>query len=58
MAGQNKVYCPKCGASSTKDGFGVESNRVSCAMPAVHSPVTKDRRAKAALIRKQNRKGK
>ena len=58
MAGQNKVYCPKCGASSTKEGFGQEPTRASCPMSMVYNPATAVRRNKAAAIRRQNRKGK
>jgi len=57
--GGGKVYCPKCGATSTKSPFGDEPNRVSRPREKGNSmdPVLVKRRARAARIRAQNKRG-
>ena len=55
MASLN-VVCPKCGAKSSKEGFGQEAFRVSGSTPKDLStdPVVVKRREKAAKLRHKN----
>ncbi len=56
MAGNNKkVFCPKCGAESSTEGFGTEQNRVTSArtMPHSDNPTVTARRQRAAELRRK-----